>query len=59
MRVIIKAFTKDHYQRDILVFDNLQVRMQDVKVEDKLEGLTIYPSDFPEAERFVVEIEWI
>jgi len=53
-RVTVRAYTKDFYHQDILVLDADQVRMHHNKLQDSIDGMRIYPKDFPEVEFFVV-----
>jgi hypothetical protein len=65
MQVIIRAYNADDYHRDIVVMDDVQVRMHDCRcIEPRsfLDGLigvgmAIRPQDFPEMVRFEVIIK--
>ena len=67
MQVIVVALNKDGYQKEILRFDERQLRRYENRVNintfDIIEaggasgmGAAIDPSDFPEMVRFVVKI---
>ena len=68
MQVIVVAFNKEGYQKEILRFDDVQIWRQDSRIsistQDILEaggivcgmGAAIDPADFPEMVRFVVKI---
>jgi hypothetical protein len=57
MTVTIRAYNADGYHKDILCFDEKQVRMSHANIEDTTEGMRIEPDDFPEAVYFMVVIE--
>mgnify|MGYP001604964736 CR=1 FL=1 len=66
MRVVIRAFTKDGYHRDVLVMSEKQVHMNDLRIEDptgsNLSGLIghggrIITEKFPEVVYFEVVCE--
>jgi hypothetical protein len=68
MQVIVVAFNKDRYQKEILRFDNIQLRAYDNRVHINImdivmaggfigRGAAIDPADFPEMVRFVVKIK--
>lgn len=66
MRVVVRAFNKDGYHRDILIADERQVRMSDTRVTEPSASMytgligwggSIRPEDFPEMVRFEVVIE--
>jgi len=56
-KTIVRAYTANHYHKDILVIDEDQVQMSDVRVRDTLDGIAIFPEDFPEMTRFVVLVQ--
>lgn len=65
MRVVIRAFSKDGYHRDIAMFSEQQVHMADTRFHEELlstssgligVGVGLDPSLFPEAVRFEVVI---
>lgn len=67
MKVIIRAFNKDCYHRDIVLMDDKQVYMHDRRVKEDPTmslmsgligvGVGIAPEDFPEIVRFEVVIK--
>lgn len=65
MRVVVRAFTADGYQKDILSMSERQILMNDLKIKETcgavLGGLTfggrINPEDFPEMEYFEVLVK--
>jgi hypothetical protein len=56
-RVVVRAYTKDGYHKDILVQDEHQIRMTEDRVQNGVAGQAIYPADFPEMVRFEVIVE--
>lgn len=66
MRVIIRAFTKDNYHRDIVMMDERQVHQFDGRIDNACSrsvqsgligvAVEIKPSDFPEVTHFAVVI---
>jgi hypothetical protein len=65
MRVIVRAFNKDGYHRDIAIMSEQQVHQNDTRIEDAVMsvhsgligvGVAITPEDFPEVVRFEVVI---
>lgn len=52
VQLTIRAFNKDGYSLDILVQDEIQVRMNDSRVKMTAFGVSIKPEDFPEMVRF-------
>ena len=66
MRVVIRAFNSEGYHRDIVIMDEVQLRMCDVRVKDPISslysgligvGVSIDPKDFPEMVKFEVVIQ--
>jgi hypothetical protein len=61
LTVTIRAYTKEGYHRDILVQDEIQVRMHDAAVKEYVGyegyGMMIDPKKFPEMERFLVLVK--
>lgn len=67
MQVIIRAFNKDGYHKDIVIMSERQVHMVDARVDENcalsaMSGLIgiaagIIPSKFPEMVRFEVVIK--
>jgi hypothetical protein len=58
MTVKVRMFNKDGYEKEVLRFDDEQVRMHEIRVKDTFDGLKIDPKDFPEAEYFTIYIDW-
>lgn len=66
MRVVIRAFNKDDYHKDIVVMDDVQMRLFDERIDQRcsrsaMSGLIgisagINPAEFPEMVRFEVVI---
>ncbi len=56
-RVIVRAFNKDGYQMDILIRDEQQVRVNDVRIKGGNRGEIIDPAVFPEMTHFEIIIE--
>lgn len=65
MTVVIRAFNKDGYHKDIAIMDDRQVRQNDTRIRKPLSsmmsgligvGVRIDPSDFPEMVKFEVVI---
>lgn len=54
VQVIIRAFTKDGYHKDVIVMDETQVRQHESRVKNTTDGIAIDPAEFPEVVRFVV-----
>lgn len=57
MRVIVRAYNSEGYHKDILVFDEKQIRMHEMRVKECLDGMTIVPADFPEMVRFAIVVD--
>lgn len=61
VRTTIRAFNEEGYHRDILIQDQIQVRMNDARMENYSGidgcGMSFDPAKFPEAVKFVVIIE--
>lgn len=66
MRVVVRAFNKEGYHRDILIASERQVHMTDAKLTDATaslmtgligHGARIDPRDFPEMEFFEVVVK--
>ena len=66
MRVVVRAFNKDGYHKDIIMMDDRQIRMNDARCSDNIMGscstgligvgMSIDPDDFPEMVRFEIVI---
>lgn len=50
----VRAFNEDGYHKDILVIDQQQCRMSEVRIKEMVDGYAIDPKDFPEMVRFTI-----
>ena len=66
MRIVIRAFTKDGYHRDLMVANEAQVLMQNHKLGEATSslwsglighGVQLDPKEFPEVEHFEFVIQ--
>ena len=64
-KIVIRAFNKDGYHKDIMIACSKQIRMNDRRGKEPLDsmysglighGLSIDPKDFPEMTHFEVVI---
>ncbi len=64
--VVIRAFNAEGYHRDLVIMDEVQVRMNHMKIKEPIDsmysrligvGVSIDPKDFPEMVKFEVVIE--
>lgn len=51
-KLIIRAYDKDNYFKDILVVDEQQIRMKLSCIEEGIDGIRIDPSTLSEMEYF-------
>jgi hypothetical protein len=58
-RVIVRAYDKHGYQKDILVASDRQVQIQDARLSGGHLGTIIDPKLLPEMEKFEVIVETI
>jgi hypothetical protein len=57
VRLTVRAYDENGYQRDILVQDEQQVRISDARLKGGLRGTIIDPAELPEMKRFEVILE--
>lgn len=66
MRIIIRAFNKDGYHKDILIASERQVHQNDIRITEPLSSMhsgligyggRIVPKDFPEMTHFELVIK--
>ena len=66
MRIIVRAFNKDGYHKDILLMNDRQVYQNDVRVKEPRDsafsgligyGGKIDPKDFPEMTHFEIVVD--
>ena len=67
MRVVVRAFNKEGYHKDVLLMDEKQVRCSDMRLVEARDsmlsgligiGMRIVPEDFPEMTHFEVVIKY-
>ena len=65
MKIVLRAFNKDRYHKDILIASERQVLQADARISDPSGSIhsgligyggCIYPRDFPEMDRFELVI---
>jgi hypothetical protein len=60
MRVLVRAYNKDGYHKDLASFEEGQVHMKHGNMSEPqmiAVGVNLCPSDFPEAVRFDIVIQ--